>query len=420
MALDLSAFDAALKEFYEEGARTLLNNEIIGFKELEETQKPWSGRRVVSLFKTGRSNAVGARAENGTLPTHSNQAWANCIVSATYQYGVIRLSGPVIKSGDGNAFINAVSSEMAGMVDDLKNDLSRQFHGYGDGRIAQVAAAVASASNVTLYNRFAEPGQPGARFLYRGMSLDFGTIASPTALASSQVVSTIAISANPATTTDSVTVTASTINASQCETFVFNRGAGGQGLELMGLQGLLDEYTQSNIFSSNAFQSATVQNISRATVTNWNASVLENSGVARVIDSHLMETAFDRISTESGLEADTIWGHHGSVRAFLESVASDRRYTSADFDAGRKKLSYNGIDLIRDRHGAYNALLILKKSVIKTYTLSDFAWADADGAILSRVSSVDAWEAFLACYKNIGIDDNPRGACWIRDILVDF
>ena len=104
----------------------------------------------------------------------------------------------------------------------------------------------------------------------------------------------------------------------------------------------------------------------------------------------------------------------------LEGVTHDRRYNSPDFAVGHTALSFNGIPIERDRHAPFNELYILDKSVIKLFTLSDFAFASRDGAILSRASQEDAYDAYLRAYKQLAFDGNPRGACVIRDIKVDF
>jgi hypothetical protein len=113
-------------------------------------------------------------------------------------------------------------------------------------------------------------------------------------------------------------------------------------------------------------------------------------------------------------------GHHSVVRAFLDSVAADRRYASKEFDAGRGALSYNGVQLERDRMAPYNSLLVAKKDVIKKFTLKDIGFADNDGAILSRVSNQDAWEFFVSTYFNLGCQGNMKALLFIRDIKTDL
>lgn len=419
MALNMSAYDALLKDLYEGGVREQLNNEVPCLKHFEETDRAWSGRRVVWPAHTSRNSGVGSRSEGGTLPTAGNQGHNTVVVSATYFYGRGQVSGPTLAAGK-HAFVEALSSEMDGLTNDCKVDLSRQCWGFGDGRLAQVGADGASSSAISVYNRFAEPQQPGARFITEGQLLDLGTVASPTAQASSQTVISVSISQNPATTTDTITVSNSALTVSQCDTYIFNQGAGGAGVESLGIQALVDVYTESNMWGSNAFYGTTIQGIARNTVSAWNANILGNSGTTRIIDSYLMQTAFDRIHTESGMDPDLIFGHHDVVRAFLDSVAADRRYASKDFDAGRSSLSYNGVQIERDRQAPYNCLLVAKKSALRKFTLKPIGFADNDGAILSRVSNQDAWEFFVSTYFNLGVDGNMKSLLFIRDIKVDL
>jgi hypothetical protein len=189
---------------------------------------------------------------------------------------------------------------------------------------------------------------------------------------------------------------------------------------MMGVLGLADVYTQANWWGSNAFAGATVQGISRATTSQWNAIVLGNSGTVRIFDGNLMQQAFDQMHIESGEDPDFGMGEHNVVRVFLDSVAADRRYASKDFDAGRGVLSYNGVQLERDRLAPYNCFLLMKKEALKQFTLLDFGFADDDGAILSRVANTDAYEAYIRTYRNIGIDTTPKALLMIRDIKTEL
>lgn len=419
MALTLSNYDALLKDLYEGGIREQLNQDIPLFRVLDESDKEWSGRRCVFPVHTTRNSGVGARTEGATLPTAGQQGHSLAIVSATYQYGRGQISGQTIAAGK-NAFAAALTMEMDGLMKDLKVDLGRQTWGTGDGRLCQVGADAASNTSITVYNRFFEPGQPGARYLSEGQLLDAGSVAASTQDFSSQTVISVSISQNPATTTDTVTISNSALTVSQCDTYLFNRGAGGAGVECLGVQAIVDVYTESNIWGSNAFYGTTIQGIARSTVGAWNAQVMGNSGVARIIDGTLMQTAFDKVHTETGVDADLIMGHHDVVRAFLDAVSADRRYATKDFDAGRGALSYNGVALERDRLAPYNSLLVGVKAALKKYTLKPISFADNDGSILSRVSNTDAWEFFVCTYFNLGCDANMKSLLMIRDIKTDL
>lgn len=421
MALTLSNYDALLKDAYEGGVREQLNNEVPLFKLLDESDRAWSGRRVVYPAHTTRNSGVGSRTEGATLPTGGNQGHELVVVTATYFYARGRISGQTMAAGK-HAFAEALAVEMDGLVNDAKVDLGRQTWGTGDGRIAQVGAA-SSGTAVSLYNRFFEPGQPGARYLSQEQLVDFGLVATPTSLGTGVTVKSISISSNPATTVDVVQVSGTYAGVSQCETFVFNRAAGGAGVECLGVRAIVDVFTESNIWGSNAYYGSAIYGINRALVSAWNATILGNSQTARIIDSNLMQIAFDRINEDTGDDPDIIMGHHSVIRAFLDSVSSDRRYVASGapkYDAGFSGLSYNGVQLEYDRMAPYNELLVAKKAALKKFTLKPMGFADKDGAILSRVDGQDNWDFWMCTYFNLGVDGNMKSLLMIRDIKTDL
>lgn len=421
MAQSLSNYDNVLKEHYETLISDTIVNGVVAFKTLDDSDRQWAGRRVVHAVHSARSSGVGNRSESGTLPTASNQSYQQSIITSTYMYGVGSITGQVIEAGK-NAFIGALSSELELLTKDVINDASRQCHGFGNGIVAQVATSATASpeTKITLYNRFYKPGHPGARYLQANSSvIDGGTIASPTADFSDVTVTNVSISESPGTTTDAIEASAGGMSGVSAGNFIFNRGAGGEGVEMKGLAGLIDNYSSTNIFGSVGFLSATVQGIDRSSFANWNSIVLANSSTERIVDSQLLQKSFDRISVESGLEPDLIWGHHDTVRAVLESVTGDRRYMTPEFKLGSSNLTFNGIPIVKDRHAAFNSLYVLNRKALKMYTLSDFKFADQDGSVLSRSSNSDVFNFYIRAYKQLGIEI-PKACCVIRDIKVDF
>ena len=419
MAQSLTNYDSVLKDFYEGVVRETLNQNVTAFRVLDESDKSWSGRRVNFPFRTARNSGVGARSEGGTLPTAGQQGYQLCQITASYQYATMKISGPVLQAGK-HAFADALQSEMEGCTNDLINDLGRQAWGDATGRIAMVShsATAAGCTAIGVKNRFDTPGHHGGRYIATSQLIDGGTTASPTADFSSATVSKVVISENASTTFDEIQASAGGLSGVSAGNFIFNRGAG--SIEMMGLRGLLDNFSATNVYSSTGYAGSSVQGINRGSVSEFNSIVLGNSSVERIVTPQLLQKAFDRIATNSGLEPNLIWGHHDTVRAVLEGVTHDRRYNSPDFSVGHTALSFNGIPIERDRHAPHNELFILDRSIVKLYTLSDFAFASRDGAILSRASNEDAYLAYLRAYKQLGFDGSPRGACVIRDIKVDF
>jgi hypothetical protein len=412
----MSNFDAVLKEFYEGLIREQLNNEIMLKKWLKQSSRSWSGRRVVFPVHLRRNVGVGARSEAAALPTAGQQTNVESRVTSAYIYGRIDLTGQVMASSK-NAFADALAHEMEGVTSDLQFDCTRQSYGEGLGILAQVALDSNSASSVTVFNQYVEPGQPGARFIQAGQRITAGSISSPTADTSGVDVVTVSIATNSGTTSDTVLITATNLNFSASDTYLFNLAAGGAGVELKGLRGLVDDSTSAHVYgySGGMLGTVTLQNISADTQNKWRGNVLANSQTERLLDSRLMQKAFDQTKKQSGKTPDLIIGEYDVISAFLDSVSNDRRYDTKEFDAGRGALSYNGIDMVQDLLAPYNELYLLNKEAIQFYVLKDYGFADEDGNILKNVSGYDEWEAFIKAYFQIGVE-HRNALTVIRDI----
>jgi len=418
MPLTLAQADSILMEWYEQPLRESVNNEVKALKYLEQSSRQWSGRRVIFSVHLGRGNSVGARIERATLPAALNQQAGEARITSVYVYGRVQLTGQAMKATK-HAFADGLAYEMENLKNDLVNDLSRQAYGDGLGTLAQVALDSNSNSLVTVFNRFFEPGQNGARYIEATQLLDAGTVANNDAdLASGNVIS-VTVLAVSSTTADTITFSGTISNLSQSDTFLFNYDI--DQVEMMGFRALIDDGTAANIYGRSAgfFSNLLVQNICATAFVRWQAAVLQNSGTERIIDSHLMQTSFDSVERNSGKVPDMIWGEYRTVSAFLDSLSGDRRFASKDFDAGRGQLTYNGKMLIADLNAPFNELYLTNKECLHNYVLEDTKWSSEDGAVLSRVANVDEFEAFLKTYRQLGVE-RRNGLAVIRDIRVDL
>ena len=410
-----TTYDALLKDYYEDPIRETLNNEIFLFSKLEKSDREWSGRRVIFPVHVGRAaGAIGARAEGGTLPSASNQNHTQSVITATFQYATLEITGPVMASTK-HAFGEALAMELDGLMTDFRKDLARQTYGEGRGILAQVGISAASASTIQVLNQNFEPGQPGARYLQVGDRIEGGSITDGDADFGDNQVINVALATALSSQTDTITVS-STVTITSSEGFLFREG--NSLLEIVGLRGHIDDFAVSNLWGATGFLSA-VQTISRSANLNWNATVLGNSGTARLMDGNLVQQAMDQIAIKSGKKPAFGVGHHDVLRAFLDSVAGDRRYTSPVFDVGMSKLTYNGTDLYADLEAPYNELFLLSDGTVKLYTMKDFHFADDDGAVLRNIQVTDQFRAFIRWFGQLGLE-NPRGACVIRDIRTNL
>lgn len=407
MPLSLSTADSALKEFYLPGARQVLNNEVFLLTQIEMNSEDVEGRRAVLSINTGRNQGVGARAENGTLPTAGNQGYSEERITLKYNYGRIEISGPTIRAmgSDRGSFVRAVDSETRGVVRDLRVDVNRQLYGTSDGVICSVSG-VNTAGSIPV----AAMTTTQFRQLQVGMLVDIGTVANPTAKASALTITAV--------TTTTVTVSA-TPTATAATDKIFRTGSGGAigGVGQKELTGL-----QTQIAAT-----GTLWNIDPTVVTNWASYVDANGGTNRAIAENMYTKAANEVNVRSG-EDINLWiatdGVHRGTAALFQSL---RRFnTPTQLNGGYVGLDMssvsqgsaggNTVSMVWDRDCPANTAFGLTTARIQNYRTSDWEFMQEDGAVLSRVANKDAYEATLFCYNEIATD--ARNAhCRISDLI---
>ncbi len=383
MALNLSTADSALKEDYQPSIREQLNNDIMMLTQIEKNSTDVEGRRAVLSLHLGRNAGVGARAEGGTLPTAGNQDYAESRVSLKYNYGRIRITGPVIRAmkSDTGSFTRAIESEVNGVVTDLKTDVNRQVFNNVNGTIAQAASV--SSQIITLTSMTTTQ----RRHLVIGSKFDVGTVTDPTLRGSDLVVSS--------TTASTVTFTGSCTGVTSSD-FLTRAGSGstvsGATFELTGLTAIVDD-------------AGTLFNINPSNDPIWKSTVSTN-GSNRAATDNLFETVIDDVWLESGEAPDFMVTTPGVRRNYAAQLKAQKRFTDTTtlkggfsaltIDAGNTSLS-----MVVDRDAPSNLAFLISTKCMTQHQSSDWEFMDEDGAVLSRISGEDAYEAVLFKYHEL-------------------
>jgi hypothetical protein len=401
MALTLSNFDAALKEWYEPKLVSTINENRVLMTHLERDSRKTdaSGRRAVFPVNIRPSQAMGARADGGALPTAQNQTYVEVRVTYKYNYATIQLTHPTIVSAknDRGAFIRAVSSEMDGIRRDLKNDINRQLFGYGAGVVGTVNGAVAAAAKTITVD--------WAGRVKVGMVLDSATGLTTAAVMDSKTVSSISGL--------NITMSAAVGATIADNSYLFREDAhGATALEMMGLSGIVDAGTYAAILF----------NVTRSTYPEWNAQILSNSGTARAITEDLLDQAI--LTGQENAEAETNLGLTDTTmfRKIAHLMTPDRRYTpTMTLAGGFKAIEWAGVPIVWDRDCPKDdtyfnrQIFFLDMGTLKIYQLADWAFDDTDGSILHRVSGYTKYDAALYYYAQLGCTD-PAKNIVIRDL----
>lgn len=403
MPASLSTVDAILKDDYKDFLDNLNEANFI-LSQVETRKDTVQGRIARHAVHLGRSSGVGARAENGTLPTAGNQSYATVPVPVRYVYGRIQLSGPTIRQAvsDRGAFIDALDAEMEGIKKDAMKDVNRQLWGTSNGVIAQ-CGTTSSSTTVVLAST---TGATALRQLFfdGGMVVDIGTVAAPTTVASARTVTSVD------ETNKTIAISGAAVTTSSSH-FVFRSGAGGASsnsgqpgdgqVELTGLQTIVDD-------------SAVLHTINPSSQPKWKAYVNSNSGTNRSITESLITGSIMKTLTNSGKKPSLLVSAEGVNLAISNLLLSLKR----NMEQTQLKGGYAGIQfyspsvsgkgdeaptaLYADFDCPNNRLYGINPEVLVFHQVGDgFQFMDLDGAVMNRKPDLDAYEATLYMYGEL-------------------
>lgn len=376
----LTTLNSILKEFYLPPVVEQLNNEVLLLSRLDSSDQEIVGTKAFIPVHNQRTGGVGARGEYVALPNPGNQGYARAQFDLTYQYGVVRVSGPsqAKTASEAGAFLQSLRSELDGIRNDLKKDLARQLYGNGDGKLA--TCGVTTASNVVVISS-AEPINKGQ--VYPGQYLDIGTVANPTVVVSNATVTAVT-AATPSVTIDSSVTTAATH-------FLFRAGSNFASgtYEMNGIQ---------NLISSAA---ASFGGIDASAAANAYWDNLRDTGGGAITQDRLMQM-FNQVRIKGG-EVSAIYTSFGGQRQFFNTFTSAINYIEPlSLEGGFQTLNFMGKPIIADIDAPMANWYLLDERFVKFFSNNDWHFLDEDNQPLKWDVNYDAWKAVLARYLNLG------------------
>jgi hypothetical protein len=382
MGATISTLTSILKELYLGPVTEQLNNDVLPLQRWDRSSAELVGLQAVVPLHSGRSGSYGARPENGTLPTATNQQYKRAVYDLTYHYGTIEITGPAIakSKNDAGAFLRGLEGEMEGILNDVKIEIARQFYGDGTGRVATCGVTGASTTVVLSSAEAIIKGH-----LYPGKVIDIGTLANPVSVASARTVQSVN-EAGP-----SIVISGAAVTTAGTD-FIFTTGdaaASSVSYEMQGLQSMVP--TAANTFGG----------INAATDSFWD-NLRDNSTTSLTLQQ--LQRADNRVRLNGGQPTVKI-GSFGVQLQYFNLLQSQVRYVEPmNLKSGFQTLEHNGIPVVADRHAPFGNLFVLDESRIKVFDNEDWHWLDEDGDILKQVPNKDAWGATLARYMQLGTD----------------
>jgi len=446
----LSNYDEILKTFYLPAIQDQLNQDNILSDLIDINEKDISGKDAKIECHYGRTEGIGARADGGGLPDGDYQKFKQATVPMKYNYGRVVFSGPTIAAtrDEKGAYARVVDREITGIVQDVQKEINRQLWGCGYGVIARLLAD--SSTSVTVQKQYRSNAAGGDgfgstfgdKYLEEFSSGVWNIPNSATASITTMTVGTTDIAPNTfveGTISDSFSVT--NTSTPLAGTYIVRKGssrsttastaAGYARLEMMGLRGIvtdtdLDEIAVFNTSKTGFGVNDPLQGLAVATYTWWKANVDAHSsgryGGQRALNLTLMQKMFDKVELKAGKEygPDLILTTAPIRREYIELMQADRRVVNEmKIEGGWKGISYNGVLFYVDNTDAIDGeIYFLTTRDLQVYRMSDYDWMSKDGAVLSRISGYDAYEAVLFRYAELGCNRrNSQGV--IADLAYD-
>ena len=395
MALNLSNFDDVLKIDYMGPIREQLNQSSILLSRLEQREEDFVGKQAYLPLHTGRNFSIGSRADGGTLPgvtSQLQQSYDNATFNASYQYGRMKVTGPTIKASRSQrgAFVKAVDSEMKGLVKDLRQSINRQIFRDGSGTLTQAGATTPTSTSVTVSN---------TKYLKAGQIID---VIDESSTANTNIVNGDSNSV-VSVTSSTVFVAGTTMSTTTDEAIVLEDT---YNLDLWGLEAIVNTGNP---------EPGNFGGIDRTSNTFWQGNIVGPATVG-ALTLLLMQQAVDESDIQGEGDIGLIITDHPIKRTYGSLLVADKRYPPGGeitLDGGYKALEFNGTPVVADKDAGLTetpALLermyFLDLTSLFFITMGDWDWMDRDGAVLTRVSNEDAYEAVLFRYFNF-VSDRP-------------
>ena len=432
MAFTLSTVTEILKTDFKPRVRAQLNNATVLHGFVKKDPEAYQGSEAKLALHNSRNVGTGARREGAKLPVAGNQGYANAKFGVAYLYGGISLTGPSMKAtrNDVGAYVRGLHSEMVGLTKDLKVDMNRQLWHDGTGVLTHTLANSAGATN--------DVEVESTKFIKVGMQIMI--------VDKDAVVKAVGRTVTVVIDDNNFTIDGGTITWAVGQLVIGGvNGTDADGardigsatlfrdkLEMWGLEAICSDVNPGRLRSATlgtavglgGFDQGIVSGqfgqIDRNANSFWRSNFLTTQprGTAAVsprdLEMDLMQHAYDLSDIEADEEPGLILGNHALKRRYAALLQADKRYPSGGeitLDGGYKALEFNGTALTADKDASLTAtpqklerFYFLVPSTLKFLIMADWQWMDEDGAMLSRVSNKDQYEATMFSYQDFACD----------------
>jgi hypothetical protein len=387
----LTTYDAVLKTCYgPDFIQEQLNNKnnLLERFDRNTDEYEYDGKNFTFPAHYGRNEGIGSRASGGTLPTAGSQSYKAVVIPRKESFGVIKINRDVIKASDkkGGAFEKVLSTEMRGLMTDLKNNNDRQLFNDGLGTLATCDGAGANSTTINV---------DSTRRLRAGQAIDICAVSGGSE-GYGQLNTTVSSITNA--TRFVVADAVGTYGSLSSDYAVYPYGGHASdnslGYEIYGLDAIVA--TTDTITSG-------LGGLDVSTYPWWKSTLTDHSAALTTL---AMQKIVDDIEAAGNGSPSAIVTTSGCVRAYWQYMEAQRMFTnSMTMDGGVKAMAFtaNGktLPIIADKYCWAGDMFFLDEKDMVHLVLSDWEWVDDDGHVFKWVSGQDQITAYMAKYDNV-------------------
>lgn len=350
------------------------------------------GLKASVPLRTGRTGGISSRGIGQKLGAAGRQRVAKASYNYTHHYLTVKVLGPVIARmrTQRQACIKELDLEVNNGLEDLRQDWQRQLHMDGSAAIAKMSSSSSSTTINFDMTHAATKHAVEIGWIYEGMNIQIGSLASPTASSDGATIQSI----NP--TAGTAVISGSNVSVTAGH-FLFRYGNRDNvgSYEMNGLGNIVSDDT------------ATVGGINPASASYWKPTIGRNSGTLRANSIDLMLRLENDIRRKGG-KTELLIGDLDQERRYYNVLYPSVRYAGDKSLSGgnAEGLDFHGKTFKGDPHCLPNRILYLNKSAFAMYSAGEVAWQNqtTGGDILAWVQDEDAFVARAAKYCQLGTD----------------
>ncbi|MBQ7603073.1 MAG: phage major capsid protein [Clostridia bacterium] len=380
--ISLTTADNALKNMYLGVVANQLNTNVNPFlASLQHSTASVVGKQVEKLVAVAFSGGIGAGTETGGLPNSSENGYLTLKTSLKNLYGKIELTDKAIRasSSDKGAFVNLLESEMQGLIEAGKFNMSRMALGNGSGLLCTISSATKNTATMTV---------DSVNNLMIGMAVDVyvdGTIAS--AMSGARIIDW-----NIPNKTITLSIAFSeTWNNNKTYTMYAHNS---KDKELTGLGAIFDNNITS-LYGN----------------TKSSTKYLQGRLVSKTSNQYTEGVLIDEIDKQSvyyGSNPNMILMSYDMRQKYISLLLNTRINTDVvNVAGGFTAVSVNGVPMIADRFVEEGSMYIINTNLFEIHELCDWEWLSNDkGQILRQKEGYPVHTATLVKYADL-ICDKP-------------